>query len=90
MAQASNVDTTRGNIGCNQGPQLTTAEIAKHLLAQGLAHITMKCINSKAAHFHEFRQCIGTPFGANENQALAGIFFIQNIAKPVAFIAFGH
>jgi hypothetical protein len=90
MAQTRNIDTARRNIGCNQGTQLAAAEIAKHLLAQGLAHITMKRINSKAANLHEFCQCIGTPFGADKDQALAGILFIQNITKPVAFIAFGH
>ena len=90
MAQASNIDTARGNIGCNQGTQLAAAEIAKHLLAHGLAHVTMKRINSKAANLHKFCQCIGTPFSADKDQALAGILFIQNITKPVAFIAFGH
>ena len=50
----------------------------------------MKRINGKAANRHEFCQCIRTPFGADKDQALAGILFIQNITKPVAFIAFGH
>jgi hypothetical protein len=50
MAQTSNIDTSCRNIGCNQGTQLAAAKVSKHLLAQGLAHITMKRINSKAAN----------------------------------------
>lgn len=69
MADAINVDTARGNIGCDQQFRMSGAECFQRTFALGLRLVAMDGLSGKTGSAQIFHNAISAMFGAAEDEA---------------------
>jgi hypothetical protein len=90
VGNARNVDTTGGNIGCDQNRELTIAEVAQDFLTDALLFVAMDGIAVDAFIAQLERQFVGICLGFGKDQNAVGVITVENLDQKLGLVVTFH